>query len=229
MNVDPPGHLAVPPSDGPWPGLLVLHEAYGLNDDIRACTERLARAGYLTFAPDLYSRGSRLRCLVHAFRDLRAQHGQTFDDVEAARRWLTARPDCTGKAGVIGFCLGGGFALLAAAQSDYAVASVNYGQVPKNAADVLADACPIIASYGGRDRTLRGAADRLSATLTEAAVPHEVHEYPAAGHGFLNQSRPPLVARVVGRAGFREPEATEAWARIETFFAQHLAAEPSPN
>jgi carboxymethylenebutenolidase len=204
--------------------MLVLHEAYGLNDDIRACAERLARAGYLTFAPDLYTRGPRLRCLVRAFRDLRAQHGQTFDDVEAARRWLTGRPDCTGQAGVIGFCLGGGFALLAAAQSDYAVASVNYGEVPKNAADVLPGACPVIATYGGRDRTLRGAADRLSATLTQAAVPHDVREYPTAGHGFLNQSRPPLVARVVGRAGFREPEATEAWARIETFFAQHLAA-----
>jgi carboxymethylenebutenolidase len=171
MSVEPAGHLATPSGRGPWPGVVVIHEAYGLNDDIRACCERLARAGYLAFAPDLH-RGPRLRCLVRSFRDLSAQSGQTFTDVEQSRQWLLDRPDCTGRVGIIGFCLGGGFALLAAAQSDYAVAAVNYGQVPKNAAEVLAGACPIVGSYGGLDRTLRGAADSLSATLTEIGVEH---------------------------------------------------------
>ncbi|BCJ32523.1 carboxymethylenebutenolidase [Actinocatenispora thailandica] len=224
MSVEPTGELAIPSGQGPWPGVVVIHEAYGLNDDIRACCERLAGAGYLTFAPDLY-RGGRLRCLVRAFRDLSARRGQTFTDVEQSRRWLLDHPDCTGRVGIIGFCLGGGFALLAAAQSDYAVAAVNYGQVPKNAADVLTGACPIVASYGGRDRTLAGAAGKLSGTLTEIGVTHDVREYPAAGHGFLNHHTPVLPARIVARAGFRGPEAADAWRRIETFFATHLPVE----
>ncbi|BCJ26600.1 dienelactone hydrolase family protein [Actinocatenispora sera] len=221
MSVEPAGHLATPSGRGPWPGVVVIHEAYGLNDDIRAHCERLARTGYLAFAPDLH-RGPRLRCLVRSFRDLSAQSGQTFTDVEQSRQWLLDRPDCTGRIGIIGFCLGGGFALLAAAQSDYAVAAVNYGQVPKDATEVLAGACPIVGSYGGLDRTLRGAADTLSTTLTEIGVEHDVREYPEAGHGFLNRTKPVLPARVVARAGFRGPEAADAWQRIESFFAAHL-------
>jgi carboxymethylenebutenolidase len=220
---EPAGFLATPPGQGPWPGVLVLHEGFGLNDDIRSCAQRLAESGYLTLAPDLMTRGSRLRCLARAVRELSAMQGQTFEDIEAARRWLAARPECSGRIGVIGFCLYGGFALLAAAQSDYAVAAANYAQVPANADEVLAGVCPVVASYGGRDRTLRGAAGRLESALTGLNVRHDVHTYPEAGHSFLNQHRPPLLVRVAAPAGFRAAEAADAWRRIDSFFAAHLA------
>jgi carboxymethylenebutenolidase len=220
---EPAGFLAVPDGHGPWPGVLVLHEGFGLNDDIRACTRRLAETGYLAFAPDLMTRGSRLRCLVRAVRELSAQQGQTFEDIEATRRWLSARPECSGRIGVIGFCLYGGFALLAAARSGYTVAAVNYAQVPANAEEALASVCPVVASYGGRDRTLRGAAGKLETALTHLGVPHDVHSYPEAGHSFLNQNQPPLLVRIAAPAGFRAEEAADAWRRIEAFFAEHLA------
>src|SRR5450755_510860 len=217
------GFLAVPDGQGPWPGVVVLHEVYGLTDDIREYALRFARAGYLAFAPDLYTHGTRLRCVLRAFRDLAANQGQAFDDVEAARLWLTGRADCTGRAGVIGFCLGGGFALLSAARRDYAVASVNYAPVPRKAAEVLSGTCPVVAAYGGRDRTLPRSAGRLDKALTELGVRHDVREYPDAGHAFLNRHKPWLFVRILAAAGFREAEAAEAWTAITAFFAEHLA------
>ena len=84
-------HLAVPPTgEGPWPAVVVLHEMFGLNDDIRAQAGRLAAAGYLALAPDLYTRGGALRCLQGTFRALMKGEGQAFADIEAARVWLDA-------------------------------------------------------------------------------------------------------------------------------------------
>jgi carboxymethylenebutenolidase len=86
--------------------------------------------------------------------------------------------------------MGGGFALLLAADRGFTVSSVNYGTAPKDAytASFLRRACPIVGSYGGKDRTLRGAADRLERALTAVGVEHDVKEYPEAGHSFFNDS-----------------------------------------
>jgi carboxymethylenebutenolidase len=220
-----PGYLATPDGDGPWPGVVVLHEAFGLTGDIRRQSDRLAAEGYLAFAPDLYSRGPKLGCVLRAFRDLTSRSGRTFEDIEAARQAVAAQEECTGQVGVIGFCMGGGFALVAAARYDFGAASVNYGLVPKNAEEVLAGACPIVASYGKKDVSMRGAARRLDRALTVLDVPHDVKEYPGAGHSFLGDYRtgPALTAlrRVTGLTG--EPAAVaDAWHRIFAFFGEHL-------
>jgi carboxymethylenebutenolidase len=223
------GYLAAPNGDGPWPGIVVLHEAHpgGLNDDIRRQSDRLASQGYLTFALDQYSRGRDFRCLMRVFRELRKQRGQSFADIEVSRQWLAAQQNCTGRVGVIGFCQGGGFALVAAAHYDFAVASVNYGMVPSNATQVLEGACPIVASYGKRDRILPGVAAKLEQTLTTLGVPHDVKEYPNAGHSFLNHHEygPPwsVFSRIVGITGYQESEAKDAWRRITTFFGEYLS------
>ena len=96
------GYLAAPIGEGPWPGVVVIHDAAGLSDDIREQADRLAAAGYLAFAPDLYSR-PRLRCVLAMLSAYRTGEGRVYDDIEAARRWLAASDDCTGRIGVIGF------------------------------------------------------------------------------------------------------------------------------
>jgi carboxymethylenebutenolidase len=204
----------------------MIHELFGLDDVMRGHADRLAGLGYLTLAVDLFSAGGAARCLVTTMTAMIRGHGRAFADIRAARDYLAASPDCTGKIGVIGFCLGGGFALLTAGDG-YDAASVNYGQLPRHLDETLAGACPIVASYGGRDRSLRGAAGRLDAALDKAGVIHDVKEYPAASHAFLNDAEtgPRALRPLLRVAGIGpEPEsAKDAWGRIERFFSACLS------
>ena len=220
-------HLAVPPvGDGPWPAVVVLHESFGLNDDIRQHAERLAAAGYLAVAPDLFSAGGRLRCIRGVFRALMRGEGDAVADIDAVREWAAAQASSTGRVGVIGFCMGGGFALLTAGRG-FDASAPNYGHLPKQLDEVLRGACPIVASYGAKDRSLRGTAAKLEGTLERAGVEHDVKEYPDAGHSFLNRhdfGPGGALLRVAG-IGYHAPSAEDAWGRILRFFATHLGGE----
>jgi carboxymethylenebutenolidase len=219
-------YLSVPRGEGPWPGVVVIMDALGLSDDIKDQADRLAAAGFLAFAPDLYS-GRGPKCVIATLQASRSGAGEAYEGIEAARQWLVERADCTGKIGIIGFCMGGGFALLCAPRYAFDASSVNYGEVPEDAAQRLAGACPIVGSYGRRDRTMPGRAQRLETALTTLDIPHDVKEYPDAGHSFLNRfNTGPLFAPVVKFAGFNyhHPSAEDAWRRILTFFDQHLGA-----
>jgi carboxymethylenebutenolidase len=222
-------HLARPPvGRGPWPGVVVLHESFGLTDDIRQLAGRLATAGYVAVAPDLYTAGGALRCLRSTFAALLSGEGKAFGDIEATRTYVARREDCTGKVGVVGFCMGGGFALLTAGRG-FDVAADNYGVLPKDLDAVLAGACPVVASYGRKDRALRGAPDKLRAGLARNHVPHDVKQYPDAGHSFLNRHPfgPAGALLRVGGVGYHGPSAEDAWARILAFFDTHLAGDPA--
>jgi carboxymethylenebutenolidase len=210
---------------GPWPAVVVIHDAFGLTTLTRTHADRLSAAGYLALAPDLYTHGGLVRCARATFAALQSGRGRAYADIEAARGWLARREDCTGRVGVIGFCMGGGFALMTANRS-FAVSAPNYGPLPRDLAAALDGACPIVASYGAKDRGLRGAAARLEAALTERGIPHDVKEYPDAGHSFLDRFNvgPFLPVVKVAGFGYHQPSAEDAWARILRFFAAHLRA-----
>lgn len=93
------GHLAEPAGEGPHPGVVLVHEAFGLDHEMRGHAERLATAGFLTLAVDLFSAGGARRCLVATMRAMMAGEGRAFTDIETGRTWLAESPACTGKVG----------------------------------------------------------------------------------------------------------------------------------
>ena len=222
-----PGYLSSPGGGGPWPGVVVLHDGFGIGRAVREQADWLAGAGYLAVSVDLCFWGRPPVCLLRMFRDLRAGRGQTFEQVDAARAWLAGQPGYNGRFGVIGFCATGGFALLMAAGHGFSVSSVNYGLVRKDAADALRGACPIVASFGAKDRFLRAAPQRLDQALGTLGIDHDIKVYPDAGHAFLSQSEdePGRIASILARithAGYQEASARDARRRIIALFDAHL-------
>ncbi|MGH7895058.1 MAG: dienelactone hydrolase family protein [Candidatus Binatia bacterium] len=219
--------LAVPPASTPRPAVIVIHEIFGLNADIRRIAGRFADLGYVGLAVDLYDTGGpKALCVLRTLLAMRQGNGRAFDDLEAARRWLAARAEVDpARTGVVGFCMGGGFALLYATRAPLKVAGTFYGDVPKTA-DGLRGICPVLGGFGGRDRIFAPQGERLPKLLDALGVPHDVKTYPAAGHSYM--SHHDGIMATIGAwgpmsPGF-DPEAeADSWRRIEAFYRQHLS------
>ncbi|KPK17040.1 MAG: hypothetical protein AMJ62_02970 [Myxococcales bacterium SG8_38] len=226
------------PDEGqvPFPGVVVIHDILGYSADLRRHCERFADAGYAAIGPDLY-RGGRPICVVKTLASMATGKGFAFEVIDAARAWLATRADVDARRiGVVGFCMGGGFALLAAADQTFAVAAPFYGVVPKNAAR-LEGLCPTIAQYGAKDTVYLSHAKRLSHHLEELGIEHEVLIHEDVGHSFMNdhEGRLARLARHTPIHAFYDPTTeAEAWSKLLAFFeahagpAQETRSPPSP-
>jgi carboxymethylenebutenolidase len=227
-------HRALPDGTGPHAGVLVIHEVFGLNDDMRRICARLADHGYAAFAPDLFDRsGSRASRVARAVWSLRTGTGEIFDDLGSARRALAAEETVdAARLGVVGFCMGGGFALRIAMLEPFRVTAPFYGGVPRDVKR-LEGICPVVASYGARDRVYAPHGRRLKRHLEQLGVAHDVKIYPEAGHGFMSHRAEPNALSRLGRleplrAAPHEPSAEDAWRRMLAFFDAHLRPPPEP-
>lgn len=201
---------------GTLPAVLVVHENRGLNPHIEDIARRLAVDGYLAFAPDALTPLGGYPGDEDQARALFAQLDQskTRQDFIAAAGVLKARPDCTGRIGVVGFCYGGGVAHMLATQlPDLAAAVPFYGNHPP-AEDAAKVKAPLLIHFAGVDERINAAWPAYEAALKAAGVRYTAHEYPATQHGFNNDTTPRFDANA----------AQLAWERTLAFFAQNLKA-----
>ncbi len=198
------------------PGVLVIHENRGLNPHTEDVARRFALANFMAFAPDALTsvggypnddyRGGQL------FREI--DGGRRTQDFVAAARWLKARPDCTGRIAVTGFCFGGGMSnnLAVLLGADLAAAAPFYGGAPP-AENVPKIRAAMLIHHGGLDTRLVEAYPEYEAAMQSAGVTHEGHIYPDSVHGFFNDATP---------ARYNKAAAEEAWTRTIEWFDQHV-------
>lgn len=206
--------LAAPDSSGPHPGVVVIHEAYGLNDNIKDITRRLADAGYVSLAVDLFSGRNRAICMARYMAGTLAGSVNRYgiDDLKAALTYLAKREEIDAhRMGAIGFCMGGSFAIAwACTDSRLKAIAPFYATNPRPLA-ATRRLCPVVGSYPEQDFTARSARS-LDAALTAYDIAHDIKVYPNAQHSFFNdQSR-----------AYNPDAAADAWQRVLDFFKSKL-------
>jgi carboxymethylenebutenolidase len=205
---------AKPPGQGPFPGLLVIHEIYGLNDNIREIAGRFAGEGYAALAVDLFANRGRAWCMMQAFYGMlfRPLDNPLLSDLQGAVEVLRKLPGVDGRrVGAVGFCMGGGYALqLAITDHGLKAASVFYGTNPRPL-EAVAQACPVLGSYPDKDFTASHAR-KLDAALTRHEVAHDIKIYENTKHSFFGKQRTP----------FEVDASRDAWQRMLAFFQEHV-------
>jgi len=221
--------LHLPDGPGPHPGVVILHELFGFNSDIRRIAQRFADNGYAAICPDLYSQGNRASCLTAILSAMaKNRYDLRMTPIVAARDALAAHDNVDGeRIGIAGFCQGGGFAVVAATNPGFKASAVFYGEVPEDQAR-LAGACPVIASYGRKDKVMGAkTVKRLDDHLTALGVTHEIKVYDDAGHSFMSSydGATKVLAKFPTpmHVGYNEAAAEDSWERMLTFFGTHVA------
>jgi carboxymethylenebutenolidase len=211
-------YLALPEGDGPHPGVVVIHEAFGLNDNIRDIAGRFAGEGYVALAVDLFTDHSRAVCMAQLMGSmLTGREPASIKDLAASMDYLVALPEVDpDRVGAIGFCMGGGFAI-AWGRRDRRLRAIApfYGTNPRPI-EAVRRMCPVVGSYPGKDFTARSGR-KLDARLAGLGVARDINVYPGARHSFFNDA---------GKA-YNADAATDAWQRTLAFFAEHVQSPRS--
>ena len=209
-----PAYLARPEGAGPFPGVVVIHEIYGLNDNIRDIARRFARQGYAALAVDLFGGRNRTFCM---FRLMGAQLFTPLDnsgigELQAALAYLGGLPEVDdNRLGAVGFCMGGGLAIAwACGDTRLKAIAPFYGAIPRPL-QAVARACPVVGSYPERDFTA-GMGRKLAAALAEYGIPHDIKVYPGARHSFFNDQG----------SHYDAAAAADSWQRLLAFFAERI-------
>jgi carboxymethylenebutenolidase len=230
------GYLALPES-GSGPGMVLLQEIFGINRHMREVADYYAEEGYVVLAPDLFWRMQPRVELGYDGADLEKAFSfyQRFDieramqDIAVALACVRSRPECTGKVGAIGFCLGGKLAYLTATRTDVDAAIGYYGVGIETALDEAANIhCPIALHFAELDKFVPAdARSAISAGLAGKNI--HIYTYPGADHGFNCGERPSfdkaaaLMAHSRSIALFRE--AIGPRYDLATLWEQHTSLE----
>jgi carboxymethylenebutenolidase len=211
--------LALPDAPGPSPGVVVVHEASGLNDNIRDICRRLAAEGYVAMGVDLFEGRSRAVCMARMLLGGLAGSLDYYGvpALKTAVGALSQRPDVDAdRIGAVGFCLGGSIVLTwgCTDQRLNAIAPF-YGAAPKPR-EAIRRLCPVVGSWPGKDFTTK-AAGILETELSAAGVPHDLKIYPGAKHSFFNDQW----------RNYEPQAAADSWQRVLAFFDEHVRGATS--
>ena len=211
-------YLALPDGPGPFPGVVVVHEAFGLNDNIRNICRRFAAEGYAALGVDLFEGRNRAVCMARMFMGGMSGNLDYYGvpALKDALGQLASRPEVdAARIGAIGFCLGGSIVLTWACTDDrLAAIAPFYGATPRPR-EAIRRMCPVVGSWPGKDFTTK-AAGVLEAELTAAGIPHDLKVYPGTKHAFFNDQ-----LRV-----YHPAAAADSWQRVLAFFAEHVESAP---
>lgn len=209
------GVLGAPGGDQPAGAVVLLQEWWGVNAHIASLVERLAAAGFLVLAPDLYEGRIATDAATASAYMTELKWPRAFEIVKGAAATLRAHPRCNGKLGVTGFCMGGAGALLAAATlAGFDAAVAFYGVPPAELTDwSTAETPPLQAHFSASDPWARvSRAEEIGAALKARGRGFELFVYEAE-HAFVNDTRPEV---------YSPADAMLAWSRMVGFFHQHL-------
>lgn len=219
-------YVAQPKGGGAYPGVVVVQEAFGVNDHIKKVTERIAAEGYVAIAPDIFHRETERLIpysdMKKAIATLqRVVDGKAMEDIGAAIAQLKSQGNVkSGSIGVTGFCMGGRLTYLAAAHhsGDLKCAVPYYGGgIPMGNPSPLSRTgeikCPMQLFFGAKDQLIPPEhVEQVKAELTAKKAAFQLEVYPEAGHGFFCDDR----------ESYHETSAKDAWEKTKVFFAQHL-------
>jgi carboxymethylenebutenolidase len=211
-----PAYVARPLGDGPFPGVVVIHEIVGLNENIKDVTRRLARAGYAALAVDLFAgRGNRTLCMwrLMASQIRNSPQGRSVSELRAALSYLAAQPGVDdARLGAVGFCLGGGYAIAWACGDERLKAIAPFYGMRTTPLRALERSCPVVGSYPDHDFSTSTAA-KLEQRLTRYGVAHDIKVYAGAQHSFFNDRYP---------AHYNAAASEDSWRRVLAFFDEHV-------
>ena len=217
------GYLAWPaePADGPFPGVVIIHEAFGLNENMQEIARRFAGAGYAAFAVDLFAGRSRALCMARFIGGMLRGTPERFGigDLKAALGVLAEQPSVAGdRIGAIGFCMGGGLAVAWACTDDRLGAIAPFYGVNPRPLTAVSRSCPVVGSYPEKDFTARSGR-KLDTELQRLGMPRDIKVYEGTRHSFFNDTR----------RTYDPTAAEDAWLRTLAFFEEHLTGRTPPS
>jgi carboxymethylenebutenolidase len=210
------GYLARPEGAGPFPGLVIIHEIFGLNENIKDIARRFADAGYAALAVDLFAGRNRAICMFRFMGQmmLNPLNNESIQNLKDTLTFLSEQSEVdAAHLGAVGYCMGGGFAIAWACQDNRLKAIAPYYGANPRPLEAVARMCPVVGSYPDKDFTTR-AGQKLDAALARYDVPHDIKIYPNTRHSFFNDQGP----------AYAEAAARDSWPRILSFFSEHIGA-----
>jgi carboxymethylenebutenolidase len=207
-------YLALPDGNGPFPAVVVIHEAFGLNENIKDVCRRFAAEGFVAMGVDLFEGHNRAVCMARMMVGTMTGNLDHYGvpALRTALGRLAGRPDVdASRLGAVGFCLGGSIVLTwACTEQRLQAIAPFYGMAPRPR-EAIRRLCPVVGSWPGHDFTTK-AAGILETELSAAGVPHDIKVYASAKHSFFNDTL----------GSYDADAAADAWQRVLRFFETHV-------